>query len=148
MKCPKCGYTSFDYLKACKKCGADLASARGALGVIAISPEEMAVAAPRAQQTITPHDEPHVEEMIEMTSFEETAPADLGGQDFDSFDSLVEPTSYTAAEHTSEPDIFAEPTAPPQAAPKAPEPPSKAAKDEDEEFLDLDFGGIFEEEKK
>ena len=25
MKCPKCGYTSFDYLDECKKCGKDLA---------------------------------------------------------------------------------------------------------------------------
>lgn len=24
MKCPKCGYTSFDYLDECKKCGKDL----------------------------------------------------------------------------------------------------------------------------
>jgi len=24
MKCPKCGYTSFDYLDECKKCGKEL----------------------------------------------------------------------------------------------------------------------------
>jgi len=26
MKCPKCGYHSFDYLENCKKCGIDLAA--------------------------------------------------------------------------------------------------------------------------
>jgi len=33
MKCSKCGYTSFDYLKSCQKCGADLQAAREALGL-------------------------------------------------------------------------------------------------------------------
>ena len=26
MKCPKCGYNSFEFLNACKKCGAELGS--------------------------------------------------------------------------------------------------------------------------
>ncbi len=33
MKCPKCGYTSFDYLESCKKCHADLFDARDSLGM-------------------------------------------------------------------------------------------------------------------
>ena len=33
MKCPKCGYTSFDYLKACKKCGELLDDSRKALNL-------------------------------------------------------------------------------------------------------------------
>ena len=28
MKCPKCNYTSFDYLDTCKKCGKDLSEHR------------------------------------------------------------------------------------------------------------------------
>ncbi len=28
MKCPKCNYTSFDYLDSCKKCGKDLSEFR------------------------------------------------------------------------------------------------------------------------
>jgi hypothetical protein len=33
MKCPKCGYTSFDYLKECKKCGENLDDCRQALNL-------------------------------------------------------------------------------------------------------------------
>jgi len=33
VKCPKCGYTSFDYLRACKKCGELLDDSRKALNL-------------------------------------------------------------------------------------------------------------------
>ncbi|MBN2808240.1 MAG: hypothetical protein JXR80_01965 [Deltaproteobacteria bacterium] len=33
MKCPKCGYTSFDYLRQCKKCGESLDESRQALNL-------------------------------------------------------------------------------------------------------------------
>ncbi len=33
MKCPKCGYTSFDYLRECKKCGENLDDCRQALNL-------------------------------------------------------------------------------------------------------------------
>ncbi len=32
MRCPKCGYISFDYLKSCEKCGRDLAETAKNLG--------------------------------------------------------------------------------------------------------------------
>ncbi len=32
MKCPKCGFVSYDHLSECKKCGADLAAVREGLG--------------------------------------------------------------------------------------------------------------------
>ncbi len=38
MKCQKCGYISFDYLMACKKCGTDASMARDALGLVAGRP--------------------------------------------------------------------------------------------------------------
>lgn len=38
MKCQKCGYTSFDYLSQCRKCGADLATIRDALGFDSAKP--------------------------------------------------------------------------------------------------------------
>lgn len=38
MKCHKCGYTSFDYLSECKKCGVDLTSVRDGLGFWAVKP--------------------------------------------------------------------------------------------------------------
>lgn len=33
MKCPQCGYVSFDYLDRCGRCGADWASERARLGI-------------------------------------------------------------------------------------------------------------------
>jgi hypothetical protein len=36
MKCPKCGYISFDYLSNCKRCHTDLGSVRQILGVLAV----------------------------------------------------------------------------------------------------------------
>ena len=38
MRCPKCGYTSFDHLSQCEKCSADLTGAREALGLPALEP--------------------------------------------------------------------------------------------------------------
>jgi hypothetical protein len=33
MKCPKCGYNSFEFLELCKKCGADFASFKKSMGI-------------------------------------------------------------------------------------------------------------------
>jgi uncharacterized RDD family membrane protein YckC len=33
MKCPKCGFTSFDFLESCKKCGADLQDHKSRFGL-------------------------------------------------------------------------------------------------------------------
>jgi hypothetical protein len=38
MRCPKCGYVSFDYLVRCKKCNRDLADARLALNLLDVKP--------------------------------------------------------------------------------------------------------------
>jgi hypothetical protein len=38
MRCPKCGYVSFDYLNRCKKCSRDLADARGMLNLLDAKP--------------------------------------------------------------------------------------------------------------
>ncbi len=38
MRCPKCGYVSFDYLARCKKCNRDLADARLALNLLDVKP--------------------------------------------------------------------------------------------------------------
>ncbi len=38
MRCPKCGYNSFDYLSQCKKCGTDLTKTRHELGMHHIKP--------------------------------------------------------------------------------------------------------------
>ncbi|MDY6864141.1 MAG: hypothetical protein SV062_14280, partial [Thermodesulfobacteriota bacterium] len=41
MKCPKCGYISFDYLESCKKCNKDLVQTRELLGIISPVPPEL-----------------------------------------------------------------------------------------------------------
>lgn len=152
MKCPKCGYTSFDYLDACKKCGTDLSAVRSMLGVIAVSPDEMAVASPKgpsaaasalAGATVV-EDFDDINFGIEPTH----APAQMHEDEDEQIDlgSFVEPTRYgKAGEELSEPPPKPEP--PPQAVPAASK-PAAAKADEDDEFLDLDFGGIFEDEEK
>jgi uncharacterized RDD family membrane protein YckC len=36
MKCPKCSYTSFDYLESCKKCGKDLTEFKQRFGITSV----------------------------------------------------------------------------------------------------------------
>ncbi len=36
MRCPKCGYISFDYLDSCKKCSSDISNVRNLVGLIAV----------------------------------------------------------------------------------------------------------------
>lgn len=162
MKCPKCGYTSFDYLDSCKKCGTDLSNARAMLGVIAISPDEMALATPSGsppEEELSPLAE--FENEFQSTSFEEETLPSIDEEEVsfdDSMSSFVEPTSYGPAsalapeEDLSTDDFLAmaSPDAAPKAPPPPPPPPPKPAqpKEEDDEFLDLDFGGIFEDEEK
>lgn len=38
MKCPKCGYVSFEYLDTCRKCGRDLSQFKDAVGIAAFAP--------------------------------------------------------------------------------------------------------------
>lgn len=163
MKCPKCGYTSFDYLNECKKCGTDISDVRAMLGVIAISPEERAQSKPAAivaspepvhdeldfstagllSDVGTEHEEVH--EAINsdfITDFEAEATPEK-----QETESLVEHTSYSR----------------PQAAPAASAP---AAEDEEidigftgaeneekeeeteDDFLDMDFSDVFGDDKK
>ncbi len=39
MRCPKCGYVSFDYLDRCKSCGEDLVPAKIKLNIYTKPPE-------------------------------------------------------------------------------------------------------------
>jgi len=38
MKCPRCGYISFDHLDTCKSCGKNVASARDLVNVTSVRP--------------------------------------------------------------------------------------------------------------
>ncbi len=125
MKCPKCSFTSFDYLDNCKRCGTDLRDVRTMLQIIAVSPEERAPATPVPPPSAGALPEPQRES---SGSLDDSAGA-LEDLDFEgSFDDLVEPTSH------------AEP------------PSSKAAgaktSGEEEELLDLDFGDLFGDEER
>ncbi len=139
MKCPKCNYTSFDYLDTCKRCGADLRDVRTLLNLITVSPEERAVAPPAGGPA--PEPPPGEEPAASFEDFGEVEPAEVeptsvgeGGDeeilsdiDFEgSFEELVEPTHYEEA--TSD-----------EATRPAPE---------DEELLELDFGDLFAEGEK
>jgi hypothetical protein len=142
MKCPKCNYTSFDYLDNCKRCGTELRDARSLLQIIAVSPEDQAPAAPPAEAMEEEFMSP--EGVGEGSGYLESEHGDqdeeiLEGMDFDgSFDDLVEPTSY--ADQESSPAPAPEPEPQPVAA--------QQAEEEEEELLDLDFGDLFEEKEE
>ncbi len=145
MKCPKCGYTSFDYLDECKRCGTDLRDVRALLNLITVSPEERAARPPREEAATVAaaaaaeaggEPEPFVEDLG-------AAPEGAEGEDIladmnfdESFEDLVERTSYEEASGGE---------APGAAAAVAAKEPGEA--EEEEELLDLDFGDLFGEEK-
>ncbi|MBI5441210.1 MAG: hypothetical protein HY900_08370 [Deltaproteobacteria bacterium] len=135
MKCPKCHYTSFDYLDACKRCGTDLRDVRALLQLIAVAPEdrafpaqaetppeparafdEPAVAAFAASTPITvPESLDDFGEEPDFGSDTEPSLGDLSEENFDDpFDSLVEPTSYreaaAAADEEESEESLLEPT--------------------------------------
>jgi hypothetical protein len=160
MKCPKCGYTSFDYLNECKKCGTDISDVRAMLGVIAISPEERAQSKPAALVASPEpvHDEldfstagllsdvgPEHEETHEVISSDFIT-------DFEAEGTAEEPETESLVEHTS----YSRPSA--QAAPAAQdeeidigftgaETEEKEEETEDD-FLDMDFSDVFGDDKK
>lgn len=127
MKCPKCGFTGFDYLDSCKRCGGDLRDTRSLLQIIAVSPDERAgsgVAAPAPSPAAVPEARgaPAAVDFSELDPEPLAAPegqAMLEDLDFDqSFADMVEPTGHAAA---------------------------KREVAEDDALLDLDFGDVFGE---
>ena len=59
MKCPKCGYNSFDYLETCKKCGGDLTEHKTRFGLRSLffppqEPQGTAETPPSAVSTVAP----------------------------------------------------------------------------------------------
>ncbi|HSH69283.1 MAG TPA: hypothetical protein VK997_05150 [Deferrisomatales bacterium] len=145
MKCPKCNYSSFDYLETCKRCGTDLRDARSLLQIISVSPEDQAPAAPSMEML----DEEPLDEVAQEaeSSFGDMRPLDedeeiLDGLDFDgSFDDLVEPTSYADQEPLVERTSYAD------SAADAARDPVPTLDEENDGLLDLDFGDLFEEKK-
>lgn len=62
MKCPKCGYTSFDYLQNCKKCGADFTEVKTRYNLRSILfPNAPVKPAPKAELAAGKNDPPLTE---------------------------------------------------------------------------------------
>ncbi len=134
MKCPKCGYISFDHLDECRRCGTDLRDTRALLGLIVVRPED------RVRLPAGPPPEEPVESEGFVTADEEIQPVDLGSGeeaeegeelltdlDFEeSFEDVVERTHYEVEEVGEE----------------------KEAEGEDDGLLDLDFGDLFADDNK
>ena len=51
MKCPKCGYNSFEFLNACKKCGTELSSFKKSHRINSVLRPAAAVSAEIPQQS-------------------------------------------------------------------------------------------------
>ena len=123
MKCPKCGYNSFEYLDACKKCNSDLAAYKQTHGIQPIVLPSAQFSSPtQAAVEETPHGEgPGGAETFSWESapaeeFEIAAPAPAAPRaasetfgEF-SFDDMVEPTgaSTPAATQTAQDDGMAD----------------------------------------
>jgi hypothetical protein len=153
MKCPKCGFTSFDYLDECKKCGVDISDVRSQLGIIAVSPDERAASSPTGMMA---GDSSGVGGAEAPADADGLGDATFLGEDLsedtfeDTFDSMVEPTGFGDEEAPAADDQSIELDSPlpgPEAPEAAPAAEGKGGEG-DEEFLDLDFGGIFEEDEK
>jgi hypothetical protein len=139
MKCPKCGYTSFDYLDSCKKCGIDLRELRTKLQIIAVSPDERAGMVGRSSPAVeepAPSASYGYDDSAVATDFSELSAPEPAQEDGDailadlnfdeSFADMVEPTSYRDATAS----------------------PAPAGSEEDEGLLDIDFGDVFADKDK
>lgn len=98
MKCPKCGYTSFDYLRECKKCGEPLDDSRKALNLKMGKPTLFTEMGGELKNKEKSEMEDKPEKIVDRTpAF--TEPSSLG-TDFSSSSSLNQPpTSQTLPSH-------------------------------------------------
>ena len=77
MRCPKCGYNSFDHLAQCKKCGIDLTRTRQELGMLHVEPTNpfFLGALLGDDSKPKPKDEKIFEEPLIFDDFEESSPS-------------------------------------------------------------------------
>ena len=70
MRCPKCGYNSFDYLDSCKKCGKDLTEHKQRFGIVSVLfPGQV-----EPQEAVAPlEDESSLEEAVAVATAAATA---------------------------------------------------------------------------
>lgn len=79
MRCPKCGFNSFDYLSECKKCSADLTKTRQELGLTGIKPTTPFLLGPLLKEH--KEAEPEVKKVAAPDAFAELQHASLGLED-------------------------------------------------------------------
>lgn len=155
MKCPKCGYNSFESYDSCKKCSSDLSGYKMTYGITPIvlplaarekMAEEYRATAVDAQpdEAVEAHEDMFALDLPE-DSISSSAPFDTDPFNFDE-----EPPVVSQKQPTVEEDPFADllettpqvasdpfgasPTAAPQTAPKPVEPPSETGEFDLENF--------------
>lgn len=109
MKCPKCGFNSFEFLESCKKCGAEFGSFKQSHGInpVILRPGAVPAAAPAADVIPEPAAAEAMETVQEDADFSwsapEETPAPQSGMDqADAFDfSLTEPVDAEPAEDSA-----------------------------------------------
>lgn len=115
MKCPKCGYNSFEFHDSCKKCSSDLSGYKQSYGIGPIvlpleirekMAEEFRVASAEAGQ-LTENIEAH-EDMFAFDLPEETAPPAVATFNDDPFNFDDEPPAATQKQAKAENDPFAD----------------------------------------
>ena len=111
MKCPKCGFNSFEYLDNCKKCGNDLTGFKKSSGVKPIVMAAIAATSPASvvtgpQEPIAPAGEgtARPDEMFQWETPASAQPSGKGGATFSDFE-----LDLGAAQPTAQPptDPFA-----------------------------------------
>ena len=129
MKCPKCGYNSFETHDACKKCGNDLSSYKDIHGLKPIVlPVETRTAMAEQLMAGMPQDEKHEEAVVHNDMF--------------SFDLPAEPAAATGSSFPADdPFNFDDVPAAPAAADPFGATPAKSAQEKAEEEA---FAGLLE----
>jgi hypothetical protein len=90
MKCPKCGYNSFEFLDACKKCGAELGSFKKTHRISTVLRRAAAVPTEVAQPTAppivipAPVQEENLHESFDL-GFPDSAPGEVKDEEFSGF---------------------------------------------------------------
>jgi hypothetical protein len=120
MKCPKCGYNSFEFLDACKKCGAELGSFKKTHRIstvirrAAAVPAEAAVEAAPLVATQAPVQQEDLHASFDL-GFPDSPPAGVKDEEFTGFTFSDEPaplpqdSAATASEAAMDDFTFGEP---------------------------------------
>jgi hypothetical protein len=97
MKCPKCGYNSFEFLDACKKCGAELTSFKKTHRINTVIRRVAAVPTEIAQQAAPPvvtpapvQQEENLHESFDL-GFPDSPPGEVKDEEFTGFTFSDEP---------------------------------------------------------